>query len=64
VVLVFVDETVALLSLYHQLVVPESSIDEGVDKGAGKICPGGVDICCDSRSYGSWFGTENCTKGL
>ncbi len=38
-VLVFVYPTIALLRLYHQLIVTKTSVDEGVDKGTSEITP-------------------------
>lgn len=50
-ILVLVNPAVALLSFHHELVVAETSIDKGVDEGAGEICTSRVHVCCHASAY-------------
>lgn len=48
--LVLVDPALSLLRLDHELVVAESGVDEGVDKGTSEVLTSRVDIGGSTRS--------------
>ena len=50
-VFVLVNPAVSFLSLDHEFIIPEPSIDEGVYEGSCKICLCQIHICGRTRSY-------------
>ena len=50
-VFVLVNPAVSFLSLDHEFIIPEPSIDEGVYEGSCKICPCRIHIRGRTRSY-------------